>query len=160
MGKKRPIEFEVAANGCFETINRKKNPWGYVYISDNGRTKMLHRFIYEQLIGPIPEGLVIRHTCDNPGCINIEHLLMGTQLENIQDRQDRNRQARGSRMNTSKLSDSEVLEIVDLLRIKGCEEIGKAYNVSNQTISGINTGLYWSHLTGKTKKLRGEGRKS
>lgn len=160
MNKKRPIEFEVAANGCFETIDRKKNRGGYVYITDNGRTKLLHRFIYEQLMGPIPEELVVRHTCDNAGCINIEHLILGSQAENIQDRQDRNRQANGHKINTSKLTDAEVLEIVDLLRIKGCEEIGKLYNVSNQTVSGINTGLYWSHLTNKPKKLRGAGRKS
>ncbi len=44
-----------------------------------------HRWIYERMFGPIPEGLVLMHKCDRPGCVNVEHLTAGTQKDNIHD---------------------------------------------------------------------------
>jgi hypothetical protein len=44
-----------------------------------------HRWIFERLRGPIPDGLVLMHTCDRPGCVNVDHLVVGTQKENIHD---------------------------------------------------------------------------
>ena len=55
---------------------------GYVYINN----QRLHRVAWEaHNAEPIPEGMVVRHTCDNPLCFNPEHLVLGTQLDNIAD---------------------------------------------------------------------------
>ena len=64
------------------------------YYAPDGRklNKQAHRFVWEQHNGPIPEGMVIRHTCDVPDCVNPEHLLLGTQADNIRDKVERNRQ--------------------------------------------------------------------
>jgi hypothetical protein len=50
-----------------------------------------HRVVYEALVGSIPEGLELRHSCDNPSCVNPSHLLPGTHAENMKDMADRNR---------------------------------------------------------------------
>ncbi len=50
-----------------------------------------HRMAYELYVGPIPDGMCVLHRCDNPGCVNPEHLWLGTQLENVIDRDKKNR---------------------------------------------------------------------
>jgi hypothetical protein len=50
-----------------------------------------HRWAYEKFFGPIPDGLIVMHTCDNPPCVNPLHLKVGTQGENIRDARDKGR---------------------------------------------------------------------
>lgn len=57
------------------------------------RTKRLSapRMAYSMFVGPIPEGLVVMHTCDNPNCVKPSHLLLGTQYDNVKDRDAKGR---------------------------------------------------------------------
>jgi hypothetical protein len=48
-------------------------------------SKYAHRLAWEAVHGPIPDGMIVMHTCDNRPCINVEHLRLGTQSENMQD---------------------------------------------------------------------------
>ena len=50
-----------------------------------GRTVLAHRWYYEQKYGPIPPELDACHKCDNPGCVNPDHVFLGTQKDNMQD---------------------------------------------------------------------------
>ncbi len=61
--------------------------------SSTNRVKYAHRFAYEAFVGPIPSGRrhVVRHTCDNPACVNPDHLQLGSQQQNIEDRERRGR---------------------------------------------------------------------
>src|SRR3990167_7882610 len=60
-----------------------QNGNGYGRPTVEGRTVYAHRYVYERLVGPIPEGMVLDHLCDNRGCVRPEHLRVATQRENI-----------------------------------------------------------------------------
>jgi hypothetical protein len=62
-----------------------------------GRSGYAHRFAYAKHKGPIPEGMVVRHRCDNPPCWNPEHLVLGTHAENMADMARRGRACSGAR---------------------------------------------------------------
>jgi len=93
-----------------------------------------------------PRG-VLRHTCDNPWCVNPSHLLEGTQLDNIQDMLDRNRQARGERAGSSVLTEEEVRAIRNLSAqgVSG-KALAKQYGVNASCICKIVKGYSWKHL--------------
>lgn len=63
----------------------------------DGRRGLAHRIAWAATHGPIPTGMVICHRCDNPPCINVDHLFLGTQADNIADMRakGRERKARG-----------------------------------------------------------------
>jgi hypothetical protein len=72
--------------------------------------RRVHRISYRLYRGDIPDSMVIRHTCDNPPCVNPCHLLLGTHAQNVKDRVARGRSAR-RKPRASKLSDEQVREI-------------------------------------------------
>jgi Autographiviridae endonuclease len=75
-----------------------------------------HRVAWELTYGPIPEGQIVRHSCDNPRCCNPAHLLTGTYQDNTDDMMERKRwhqgnTPRGSTHHLAKLTDADVVEI-------------------------------------------------
>lgn len=61
------------------------NKDGYGVIRAESKSFGAHRYAWERAYGPIPEGLVVRHKCDNPPCVRIEHLELGTPQDNTND---------------------------------------------------------------------------
>lgn len=120
---------------------------GYAQMSVSSRLVKGHRVAYEHWNGPIPDGLVVRHTCDNPPCINPDHLITGTLADNIQDKVDRNRQARGTGTSAAKLVEQQVLEIRER-RAGGCtlRVLALEYGVSEATVSHIALRKTWTHI--------------
>ena len=78
-----------SADACWPWTSRTARGYGNLYF--RGRTQMAHRVAFELANGPIPAGLLVRHTCDNPPCCNPAHLLLGTHRDNAWDRERRNR---------------------------------------------------------------------
>lgn len=64
-------------------------PDGYGVIGVNGRSVRAHRFAYEREHGPIPEGMLIDHSCHTPACVRVEHLRLATPKQNAQNRSGR-----------------------------------------------------------------------
>jgi hypothetical protein len=111
-----------------------------------------HRFSWALHNGPIPEDMEICHSCDNPLCVNPEHLWLGTHHQNMLDCDVKDRRppsmTKGNTPNR-KLTAEQVIEISELLK-QGVtrREIGKRYGVNPVTITAINLGKSWSHITG------------
>lgn len=79
--------------GCWEWKG-SRNDFGYgvVDLTRKGLfNARVHRLMYERFVGEIPEGFIVRHTCDNPPCSNPDHLEIGTQLDNVHDMFERGR---------------------------------------------------------------------
>ena len=92
---------------------------------------------------------VVRHKCDTPSCVNPDHLEGGTSLENRRDCCDRDRQTKGAKHWSAKLSEVEVKEIkLRFSRGETTVEISKIYGVCYSTISRIKRGLIWTHIKG------------
>lgn len=135
---------KLAENGCWEW-QASRSPGGYGQICRNNKTRPAHRVSYEAFVGKIPKGLVVRHACDNPRCINPEHLSVGTMKENMADRDSRGRRdVKGEQIGTSKLTEREVLEIKrsDL----SLTLLSEMYNVDKSNIWAIRSGKSWKHL--------------
>jgi len=77
--------------GCWEW-KRATNNIGYgMFRIKQGLMRTAHRVSYELFNGPIPNGMVVCHTCDNPKCVNPDHLWVGTMLDNIRDMDSKGR---------------------------------------------------------------------
>jgi len=66
--------------GCWEWLGHTQNGYGHVGVGS--KIKMAHRAFYEELVGPIPEGMQLDHLCGNEGCVNPDHLDPCTSMEN------------------------------------------------------------------------------
>ena len=80
----------AAATGCWHFTGAPGKD-GYGKLKIKGRTVRAHRAYYTEYVGPIPDGLWVLHRCDNPMCVNPEHLYVGTQLDNEHDKDARGR---------------------------------------------------------------------
>lgn len=81
----------------WDHVDRAGNCWlwtgaqsrGYGTVRRGGKMKKAHRVAFEMAHGPIPDGAVVRHTCDTPLCVRPDHLLCGTTADNNADRRQR-----------------------------------------------------------------------
>jgi hypothetical protein len=131
---------------CWEWTGGKTGR-GYGAIKIQGKMIGAHRVSYEMAHGPIGDGQIVCHSCDNRGCVNPDHLFAADHAENMRDMTRKRRQARGSAIKQSKLKEHQISEIRNLLR--GGESrrgIAEIYGVSETMIGYIARGEYWSHV--------------
>lgn len=96
-------------NGCV-LFNGSLSAHGYGQFRDGKKIRHAHRVAWELSNGVIPPGLCICHTCDNPRCINISHLFLGTQADNVADMRIKHRGANGA----SPITELEIVEFLQL----------------------------------------------
>src|SRR5436190_17812213 len=118
---------------------------GYGRFGIDGRQPAAHRVSWRLHRGEIPVGLYVCHHCDVPGCVNPEHLFLGTQTDNMRDRTRKGRTARGERQGHSKLRTDDVLEI---RRLTGSSqrEIARRFGISQSMVSDIVSRRKWCHV--------------
>lgn len=119
------------------------NAAGYGNFRADGKMQLAHRWAFQRSSGPLDSSVVVRHTCDNPPCQNLRHLLPGSTKDNTQDMIDRGRapDTRGERNGRAKLSRSQV----DQIRSSAAplRELAAFYGVSGQLISAVRLGRVW-----------------
>lgn len=123
-----------------------KDKHGYGKFKLNDKMVKAHRFAWELVNGPIPEGMVIRHNCDNPGCVNSTHLEIGTQADNVKDMVNRGRQSRpkGTLNSMVKKTESDIIAIRSAIGTQTA--IAKKYGISQRQVSNIKNRKQWKHL--------------
>lgn len=115
-----------------------KSPSGYGRFNFLGRTVQAHRLAFE-LVRGTTEGLHVCHTCDNPACVNPDHLFLGTDADNHMDKARKLRAGKA-------LTGEQVKEIKQLVA-SGIilQDIANQFEVSRKSIQRIKNGQYWRH---------------
>jgi hypothetical protein len=161
MGKK-PIPAEQRfwskvnkGDGCWEWMDFLNNKqYGTLRVGslvDGTRRRVLaHRFSWEMHFGSIPSGMFVCHRCDNPKCVNPDHLFLGTAKDNIRDmfRKGRGRPGRlaGAAHGRAKLTEDDVRLILSQRGTKLEKELAAEFGVSQSQISNILTRQQWGHV--------------
>lgn len=126
-GRKPTPDYEVdGITGCWNWL-KWVNPGGYGKIRVGARTWRAHRLYYERARGPIPEGLVLDHLCQNKRCINPDHLEAVTETEN--------------RRRRSHVTLDQVREVRRLGL--GSAEAGRRLGITQSSGSSIVRGATW-----------------
>lgn len=151
--KPRPAEERLkkyividSETGCHNWTGAKDKA-GYGRIRVDGKWVRVHRLAYEQHMGQkIPEGMCVLHECDNPPCCNPEHLCIGTNQDNMNDKVRKGRQSRlkGEKNGRSELAYGQVIEIRD--SSKTLKQLSEEYGVSFGQIGKIKRRERWSHI--------------
>jgi len=133
---------------------RSDKGYGTWHFSNNSYVLVsTHRFIWTAVNGEIPEELLVLHRCDNPPCVNPEHLFLGSYSDNTQDCIRKGRfvigdRPRGEACNKAKLTEVDVRKIRELSS-DGFQQrdIAEQLQVSQSAISCVLRGRTWRHVS-------------
>lgn len=130
-----------------------KDGYGVFYTptrSGDKKTLLAHRFAWELVNGNIPAGLCICHKCDNPRCVNTNHLFVGTQLDNIADMvaKGRGRHLAGVEIAMSKLNDEKVRQMRAIRTAESTtlSVLADRFGVTKATVSKAINLQTWKHV--------------
>lgn len=126
------------ATGCWNWKGAKR-AGGYGAVRLDGRIRVAHRASFEDHKGPIPAGMDVCHRCDNPACINPDHLFLGTTADNMADMVAKGRQG-------AKITKADALAIRTASGTQ--RELAARFGISQGQISHIRSGKNWAHVGG------------
>ena len=134
--------------GCW-LWTRGKNAKGYGIMSGG----LVHRKVYEHLVGAIPDGMYLLHKCDVRHCCNPDHLYPGTQKDNMRDMLERKRtgnrrgQPKGDAHSMSKLTQEQAEQIIRLAAVgEDHASLARHFGVGRTQVARIVRGDRWKHL--------------
>lgn len=132
--------------GCWIYEGRSANSYGHKKFSLYNRGMSAHRYSWSVVNGPIPEGLCVLHSCDNPGCVRPSHLFLGTPRDNTHDARAKGRLAHGSRHPHAKLTEEIAHEIKErLARGESNKEIAQQMGIAYWHVSNVKYQGLWRH---------------
>jgi hypothetical protein len=116
-----------------------------------------HRIAYELSTGPIPDGMMVCHACDNPPCVNPRHLFLGTAGDNVQDMVSKNRHAavtrpdrfaRGEAVGNAVLTEHDVraIRLAYGKGVRTLDQLAESYGVTKQAIWLVVHRKNWKHI--------------
>lgn len=126
------------------TAARDKKGYGFFKLA--GKQTKAHRASWVLHHGEIPDGLWVLHKCDNPRCVNPDHLFLGTLLDNHHDMDSKHRRViiRGEKSNLAKLTKSQALAIIKATGTQ--QSIAEKFGIARTTVSRIKSGVRWPQL--------------
>lgn len=158
-GKRGPPEerfwqYVTKTRTCWLYQNVGRRGYGKLLVS--GRHMRANRFSWQLHFGPIPEGLIVCHKCDNPSCVRPSHLFLGTHADNAADRDRKGRyvvagtanRARGERHHNTSLTEADIRKIRRLYA-KGAlsqGKIGATFGIGQTAVSRIILRQWWQHV--------------
>ena len=128
------------SSGSLDCINwpHFKDHDGYGKVRVDGQMRYAHRVAWERTFGAVPEDLCVCHRCDNPACVNPNHLFLGSHVENMADMKSKGRARGGKSVAMGRLTSAQVHAIrIDLRPNK---EIAADYGVGRGYVSAIKSG--------------------
>lgn len=145
------FEAKVDRGGGLDACHRwwgSVSEGGYGLCRIEGVPRRAHRVAYEIAYGPIPEGLLVRHTCDNRRCVNPKHLIVGTIADNNRDRlRHGSSYFHGDQHWGSKLSETDIKFAFELRRTgTPYRDIAARLGISYTAIHYALNGKTWKHL--------------
>lgn len=136
---------------CWEWTGATTWGYGYMYVGRgraDAHSLRTHRVSYELFKGPIPDGQMVCHRCDNRACVNPDHLFLGDHQINADDMVAKGRSTAGTRHKLVTLTDADVIEIRRAWFAGEARqtELALQFNTSKKNISQIVRGKKWTHL--------------
>jgi len=147
----RRLKANCAANGrCLEwTGSRNARGYGQIRtLSERRRPtpRLVHRVAFEMYLGPIPDGDCVLHSCDNPSCFRLDHLHLGSRLDNNREMSERHRVSCGDQHYGSRLTGLQVSEMRTRYRLGESQaDLARVYRTHQSNVSRIVRDLYWKH---------------
>lgn len=132
--------------------NVMSDGYGRVYVDH--KPWRVHRLIITLVTRqPIPKGYLVCHTCDTPLCCNPDHLFLGTPKQNHHDAMAKGRHTKGEKVNTAKLTEQQVIEILHRWHTATKKyglhsSLAREFGVTSANIRGLVLGKTWRHLQG------------
>lgn len=144
--KPKPLTWLVNNNGCYICTSHGCDTDGYPRKGVNYKLVRLSRFIWTECFGEISADLCVLHRCDNPKCIRIDHLFLGTHADNLKDMWEkrRGRGSKGEQNGRAKLTKEQVLYIRSSPLSR--DIMARRFNVSRQNILYIQSRRIWKHI--------------
>lgn len=123
---------------------------GYGQFKLDGKMLHAHRLAYELIHGPIPGAMHVCHRCDNPSCVNPDHLFVGSAMDNVRDCMEKGRRRRGAwgeASNFAKITAEQVLDIREMARQSFPQwVIAEKHGISRPAVSVIVNRKTWTRI--------------
>ena len=128
-------------DGCIEW-QRHRNKAGYGKVGG----KLAHRIAFQLHTGIDPKGMLVCHKCDNPPCINPEHLFLGTHQDNSDDKMMKGRFKKmlGEKNGCAKMTDEIAQKLID--EPGTYRAVARKFGVSPSVVRNAKLGIKWKHL--------------
>ncbi len=136
-----------AATGCLLWTGADDGH-GYGQMRINRKPVRAHRYAWSSVHGDIPDGKLVLHQCDNPRCVNVDHLFLGTHTDNVNDMDAKgrriNNQRKGERCRAAKLTGDAIIAIRADTRRQ--IDIAADYGIKQAHVSKIKLKQSWAHI--------------